>query len=106
MKKQLGLVGVACTLALSLSVMLNPLHAADDNAAAVDDEKVEKAVEDAQEKERKVDSESGEAAEAQEGEASYNVADCEALLEEAGEGGTSDKSVESIDLDECEKLVK
>ncbi|MGQ7844160.1 hypothetical protein ACUNV4_06775 [Granulosicoccus sp. 3-233] len=95
-------------LAASLTAVTAVAQAQESDA--VDEDKVEEVVQESQES---GDAEEGDALQAEDGaepgEASYNVADCEALIddaEESDEEESADAGAEQLDLDKCRQLIK
>ena len=77
------------------------------DAKPVDNSKVQEAVEESKEGEQSSENTAeSDAGKSEVGEASYNVENCEALIEESENSESTDTGSEQLDLDKCQQLLK
>lgn len=95
-------------LLLSALLMVPPTLLADSDTAEdkVDEALIKSAVDDARAEQVPAEGDAGAAEGSEPGEASYNVENCEALIEAGSDGVDAGSEVESLDLDKCRQLVK
>jgi len=98
---------IPATLLVCAAIIQTPLQASEPEKDVVEKHKLQEVVEQSQEQQDKARKITQQQAEKKEvGEASYNVQDCEALMEEAGKDNSAGKAVSKSELDKCEQIIK
>lgn len=105
MTHEIPRIGLSAVLLVAAALFATVADAAD--SKPVDSSKVQEAVQESKEGTQSSEKAAESGAENSEvGEASYNVESCEALIEEAENGESSQTGAEQLDLDKCQQLVK
>ncbi len=98
-------IGLSVVLLASAGLFATIATASD--SKPVDSSKVQEAVQESKEGEQSSENAAeSDASNTEVGEASYNVENCEALIEETENGESTNMGAEQLDLDKCQQLVK
>lgn len=107
MTHEMPRIGLSAVLLVAAALFATVAVADAADSKPVDSSKVQAAVQESKEGTQSSEKAAESGVENSEvGEASYNVENCEALIEEAENGESSKTGAEQLDLDKCQQLVK